>query len=139
MMYRETQKPEYLSFAQNIAQFLLHHKNLLADKIPYWDYDATDIPNTYRDASAAAIMCSALLELAQYSNEKLTKEYLDAAITIIKNLSSSYRAVLNTNGGFILKHSVGHLPSKSEVDVPLTYADYYFVEALMRYKKWYLK
>jgi len=139
MMYRETKKPEYLSFAQNIAQFLLHHKNMPADKIPFWDYNAADIPNTYRDASAASIMCSALLELAQYSNEKLKKEYLDVAITIIKNLSSSYRAAVNTNGGFILKHGVGHLPAKSEVDVPLTYADYYFVESLMRYKKWYLK
>jgi hypothetical protein len=139
MMYRETKKPEYLSFARNIAQFLLHHKNMPADKIPFWDYNAADIPNTYRDASAASIMCSALLELAQYSDEKLKKEYLDVAIRIIKNLSASYRADVNTNGGFILKHGVGHLPAKSEVDVPLTYADYYFVEALMRYNNWYLK
>jgi uncharacterized protein YyaL (SSP411 family) len=139
MMYRETKKPEYLSFARNIAQFLLHHKNMPADKIPFWDYNAADIPNTYRDASAASIMCSALLELAQYSDEKPKKEYLDVAIRIIKNLSASYRADVNTNGGFILKHGVGHLPAKSEVDVPLTYADYYFVEALMRYNNWYLK
>ena len=139
MMYRETKKPEYLSFAQNIADFLLRHKNMPVDKIPYWDYDATDIPNTYRDASAASIMCSALLELAKYSNEVQQKEYLNTAITILKNLSSAYRASVNTNGGFILKHCVGHLPGKSEVDVPLTYADYYFIEALMRYKAWYLK
>ena len=110
-----------------------------ADKIPYWDYDATDIPNTYRDASAASIMCSALLELAKYSNEQQRKEYLNTATTILKNLSSVYRAAVNTNGGFVLKHSVGHLPGKSEIDVPLTYADYYFIEALMRYKNWYLK
>jgi len=110
-----------------------------ADKIPYWDYDATDIPNTYRDASAAAILCSALLELAKYSNKKQQKEYMDVAITILKNLSSSYRAAVGTNGGFILKHGVGHLPAKSEIDVPLTYGDYYFIEALMRYKNWYLK
>ena len=138
MMYRETKNQEYLSFSQNIANFLLHHKNMPADKIPYWDYNATDIPTTYRDASAAAIMCSALLELAKYSNEKQRNEYLNAAVTMIKNLSA-YRASENTNGGFILKHSVGHLPAKSEVDVPLTYADYYFIEALMRYKTWYLK
>lgn len=139
MMYRETRKPEYLSFAQNIAKFLLHHKNMPADKIPYWDYNALGIPNSNRDASAAAIMCSALLELARYTDDKQRTEYLDAAVTIIKALSSSYLAAANTNGGFILKHSVGHFPAKSEVDVPLTYADYYFVEALMRYKAWYLK
>src|SRR5436190_7723170 len=139
MMYRETGMEEYLNEANNIANFLLHHKNMPADKIPYWDYDATDIPNTYRDASAASIMCSALLELAKYSNEQQRKEYLNTATTILKNLSSVYRAAVNTNGGFVLKHSVGHLPGKSEIDVPLTYADYYFIEALMRYKNWYLK
>jgi len=139
MMYRETKNKEYLSFAQNIADFLLHHKNMPADKIPYWDYNATDIPNTYRDASAASIMCSALLELAKYSNERQRKEYLNTATAILKNLSSVYRASVNTNGGFVLKHSVGHLPGKSEIDVPLTYADYYFIEALIRYKNWYLK
>ena len=139
MMYRETNKKEYLDEAINIANFLLHHKNMPADKIPYWDYDATDIPNTYRDASAAAILCSALLELAKYSNKAQQKEYKEVAVTILKNLSSSYRAAVGTNGGFILKHGVGHLPAKSEVDVPLTYGDYYFIEALMRYKNWYLK
>src|SRR4030095_7215495 len=139
MMYRETHKKEYLDEAINIANFLLHHKNMPADKIPFWDYDATDIPNTYRDASAAAILCSALLELAKYSNKTQQKEYMDVAITILKNLSSSYRAAVGTNGGFILKHGVGHLPAKSEVDVPLTYGDYYFIEALIRYKNWYLK
>jgi unsaturated chondroitin disaccharide hydrolase len=139
MMYRETGKKEYLSEANNIADFLLHHKNMPADKIPYWDYNATDIPNTYRDASAASIMCSALLELAKYSNEAQRKEYLKTAVAILKNLSSTYRASVNTNGGFVLKHGVGHLPGKSEVDVPLTYADYYFIEALLRYKTWYLK
>lgn len=139
MMYRETKNKDYLVFAQNIAHFLLHHKNLPADKIPYWDYDASEIPNTYRDASAAAILCSALLELAKFSDDAKRKEYLDVAVTIIKNLSASYRASAETNGGFLLKHSVGSLPAKSEVNVPLTYADYYFVEALMRYKNWYLK
>ena len=139
MMYRETRKKEYLDEANNIAKFLLHHKNMPADKIPYWDYDAKDIPNTYRDASAAAILCSALLELAKYSNKTQQKEYMDVAITILKSLSSSYRAAMGTNGGFILKHGVGHLPAKSEVDVPLTYGDYYFIEALIRYKNLYLK
>ena len=138
VMYRETKNKEYLSFAQNIADFLLHHKNLPADKIPYWDYDAKDIPNTYRDASAAAIMSSALLELAKYTSGEKKDEYLKAAVIMIRSLSN-YKAAEKTNGGFLLKHSVGHLPAKSEIDVPLTYADYYFIEALMRYKSWYLK
>jgi unsaturated chondroitin disaccharide hydrolase len=61
------------------------------------------------------------------------------AETILKSLSSSkYRAELGTNGGYLLMHSVGSIPHKSEIDVPLTYADYYFMEALLRYKKWYL-
>src|SRR5678815_3963051 len=124
MMYRETKKTEYLSFAQNIDDFLLGHKNMPADKIPYWDYDAIDIPNTYRDASAASIMCSALLELATYSDGKQKDNYLNTAATILKNLSASYRASEGTNGGFILKHGIGHLPAKSEIDVPLTYGDY---------------
>ena len=125
--------------AQSIANFLLDHKNMPADKIPYWDYNATEIPNTYRDASAAAIMCSALLELAKYSNPEQRNKFLTTAVTILKNLSSFYLAKEGTNGGFVLKHGVGHLPAKSEVDVPLTYADYYFVESLLRYKEWYLK
>ena len=139
MMYRETGKKEYLQQAHNIASFLLHHPNLPSDEIPYWDYNAPGIPNTYRDASAAAIMCSALLELAKYGSKTQKEEYLKTATTIIKNLSSSYRAKANTNGGFLLKHSVGSIPNNSEVDVPLSYADYYFIEALIRYRDWYLK
>lgn len=139
MMYRETKKEEYLAMAQNIAAFLLSHQNLPSDKIPYWDFNANEIPDTYRDASAAAIMCSALLELAMYSNDQQKMQYVDVATTIIKNLSATYLAKPGTNGGFLLKHGVGHLPAKSEVDVPLSYADYYFIEALMRYRAWYLK
>ena len=139
MMYRETKKKEYLDQAHQIAKFLLTHPNLPDDKIPYWDYNSPEIPKTYRDASAAAIMCSALLELARYSEGITRRDYLNTATTIIKTLSDSYVATAGTNGGFLLKHGVGHLPAKSEVDVPLTYADYYFIEALMRYKNWYLK
>jgi len=84
-------------------------------------------------------MCSALLELAKYSDGKQKDNYLNTAVTILKNLSATYRASEGTNGGFILKHGIGHLPAKSEIDVPLTYGDYYFIEALMRYKNWYLK
>ena len=134
--YRETKDRKYLDQANHIAQFILHHPNLPADKIPYWDFNAPDIPNALRDASAAAIICSALLELSGYVEGQQKKEYLSVAETILKNLSADpYRASIGTNGGFILQHCVGHMPNKTEVNVPLTYADYYFVEAMKRYKE----
>jgi len=139
VMYRFTKDPAYLAQARNIAKFLLNHPNLPADKIPYWDFNAPDIPNAKRDVSAGSIMASALLELARYTKGKESKDYVTVSEDILKVLSSpAYRAKPGTNGGFILEHSVGHLPGKSEIDVPLTYADYYFIEALQRYKKWYL-
>jgi len=141
MMYRFTKENSYLEQARKIALFLLNHPNLPADKIPYWDYNAKDIPDTYRDVSAGSIMASALLELAQYEvDAKKKEEYIAVGKKILQSLSSdSYRSKPGESGGFILKHSVGSLPGNSEVDVPLTYADYYFLEALLRYKNWYLK
>lgn len=133
--YRETKDKRYLEQANKIAAFILNHPNLPADKIPYWDFNAPDIPNALRDVSAASIIASALLELSGYVNSKLSVTYFKAAETILKNLSAEqYKAAAGTNGGFLLKHSVGHFSAKTEVDVPLTYADYYFVEAMIRYK-----
>ena len=110
------------------------------DKVPYWDFDDPDIPNTPRDASAAAVIASALIELSQYTKGRFSKECLSVAETQLKTLSSpEYLAEPGTNCNFILKHSVGNKPKKKEVDVPLTYADYYYVEALLRYKKSILK
>ncbi|MRG47347.1 glucuronyl hydrolase [Chitinophaga sp. SYP-B3965] len=138
MMYRFTKDAKYLSQAQGIAAFILNHPNLPADKIPYWDYNAPKIP-TSRDASAGAIAASALLELGQYVGKTDKDKYVGAAVVMLRALSSDvYRAKLGENGGFILKNSVGSFLANSEVDVPLTYADYYFLEGLMRYKKWYL-
>jgi unsaturated chondroitin disaccharide hydrolase len=135
VMYRETKNKKYLDQADHIAGFLLNNPNLPKDKIPYWDYNASNIPNAPRDASAAAVMASALLELCRYTDKKNAQLYFSTAETIIRNLSAApYLAPVGSNGGFILQHSVGHLPAKSEVDVPLTYADYYFIEALDRYK-----
>lgn len=139
MMYRFTKDKRYLEQARNIAKFTLNHPNMPKDLVPYWDFDAPGIPNTYRDASAAAVNASALLELAQYVNKKERKTYVDAAEKMIRSLASdTYRAKLGENGGFLLMHSVGSIPHKTEIDVPLTYADYYFLEALHRYKNWYL-
>nr|WP_294898215.1 glycoside hydrolase family 88 protein [uncultured Pedobacter sp.] len=134
MMYRETKDEKYLEQANHIAEFILNNANLPEDKIPYWDFNAPNIPNAYRDVSAAAIIASALLELSTYNSGAEAEWYYKTAETILKNLSSEkYKAQIGTNGGFILKHSVGHLPAKSQIDVPLTYADYYFIEAMMRY------
>lgn len=139
MMFRSTGDSAYLQQARNIAQFLINHPRLPADKVPYWDYDAKDIPNTYRDVSAATIMASALLELARFVDEKEGKEYLNTARTILKSVSGKkYRSAKGGNGGFLLRHSVGAIPYNSEVDVSLTYADYYFIEALLRYQRWYI-
>ena len=136
MTYRETKDSRYLKHARNVANFILNHKNLPADKIPYWDFDAPDIPNTFRDSSAGAIICSALIELSQYVGKDTAELYLDVAEKQIRVLSSSkYRASLGGNGNFILMHGVGSIPQLSEIDVPLSYADYYYIEALMRYKK----
>jgi unsaturated chondroitin disaccharide hydrolase len=140
VMYRMTKDDRYLQQAQKIADFILSHPRLPEDMVPYWDFDAPDIPNTFRDASAAAVNASALLELAQYSDNELKARYLNAAEKMLITLSSdAYRAKEGENGGFILMHSLGALPFNGEVDVPLTYADYYFLEALKRYKDWYLK
>lgn len=136
VMYRETQNKIYLEQAINIGDFMLNHPNMPKDYIPYWDFDAANIPNELRDASAAAIMASALIELSQYVDKALAKKYLEVSETQIRTLASpAYTANLGENGNFILKHSVGSLAHKVEVDVPLTYTDYYYVEALVRFKK----
>lgn len=128
--YRETKDPRYLEMAEKIYNFIFTHKNLPADLIPYWDFDAPNQPNEPRDASSAAVLASALYELSAYK-----PEYKKTADRIIASLSGdAYRALVGTNGNFILMHSVGSIPHDSEVDVPLNYADYYFLEALTRKK-----
>ena len=135
-MYRETGDKTYLEQAKHIAHYLIHHPHMPKDYIPYWDMDAPDIPNALRDASAAAIMASGLIELSNYVEPELTEEYMSVVEKQLRMLSSpEYTAPVGENGNFILKHSVGYLNENSEVDAPLTYADYYYLEALMRYKK----
>ncbi len=135
-MYRQTKDPKYLDQAKSIADFLLNHPNLPEDKIPYWDFDDPKIPDTYRDASSGSIMASALLELREYVDDSLASSYLENAEMMLQSLSSpAYLAKLNENGNFILKHGVGHLPGGNEIDAPLSYGDYYFIEALVRYLK----
>lgn len=136
MMYRETGDSAYLNQAHRIARFIIHHPNLPDHKIPYWDFDSPDIPNDYFDSSSAAIIAAALLELSEYSEGDKANEYFKVAEQQLKTLASpQYTAELGTNAHFILKHGVGNVPQSSEIDKPLSYGDYYYVEALMRYKK----
>lgn len=131
LCYRETKDSRYLELTDKIYNNLFTHKNMPEDLVPYWDFDAPHIPNEPRDASAAAIIASALYELSTYGKT----EYKATADKIIASLSSpAYRAILGTNGNFLLMHSVGSIPHGHEIDVPLNYADYYFLEALLRKK-----
>jgi len=130
MCYRETKNINYLKQAEAVATFILNNKNLPIDHIPYWDFNSPDIPNTPRDASAAAIVASALYELKNYSTH--AKEYKATADTIINTLAKTYTATPGTHQGFLLLHSTGNKPSNGEIDVPIIYGDYYYLEALMR-------
>lgn len=132
MMFRFTGNPAYLQQAEKIAAFILNHPRLPEDKIPYWDFDAPNIPDEPRDASAAAVIASALIELSGFVQDKPV--YFQTAEQMLKVLSSEqYLAKPGENGLFILKHSTGNWPKNSEIDTPLSYADYYYLEALKRY------
>jgi chondroitin AC lyase len=148
MVYRESKDKRFLKTAQGMADYFINHPNLPADKVPYWDFNllekgyipgvnsnANNVKDLFRDASAASITASALLELSLYSGVK-GKKYYDFAIQILHSLASAnYMAAPGTNANFILKHSVGSIPHNGEIDVPLIYADYYFLEALNRYNQ----
>lgn len=133
MMHRETGKPDYLACAEKLAAFLMNHPNLPEDGVPMWDFSIKPDSKDPRDASAAAVMASAFLELS--TRVKSGKPYLDMATRQLRTLASpAFLAEPGTNGGFILTRSTGHLPANSEINVPLAYADYYFLEALLRYR-----
>jgi unsaturated chondroitin disaccharide hydrolase len=135
MMYRETKKAEYLQQAHKIAAFFMNHPRLPADKVPYWDFDDAAIPDAPRDSSAAAIVSSALFELAGFSDKEMAQRYRAFAEAQLRSLASpAYLAAPGENGGFLLKHATGHKPAGKEIDVPLNYGDYYFLEALHRLK-----
>ncbi|NCC09000.1 MAG: glucuronyl hydrolase [Bacteroidia bacterium] len=133
--YRETKQRKYLDQALKTLVMMRDHPRLPKDLIPYWDMDAPQIPNEPRDVSSASCIASALYELATFDipEAKQCKEYADRILTSLA--TSQYRAALGTNGNFILMHSVGSIPHKSEIDVPLNYADYYYLEALKRKKE----
>jgi unsaturated chondroitin disaccharide hydrolase len=129
--YRETGKAEFLSMAEKIADFYLSHPNLPQDLVPYWDFNAEPDNSEPRDVSAAAITASALFELGSYLPSK-KQFYHNKAIQMVSSMAKNYSSPPGGNHGFILAHSTGHKPHNSEVDVPIMYADYYFLEALGR-------
>jgi len=130
LCYRETKDLKYLEQAQNIANFLFSNKNIPKDLVPFWDFNAPEIPNEPKDVSAAMVISSALFELSTYSKNQ--KDYLNKANQILSNVSEKYTSALGANKGFILDHSTGSKPQNSEVNVPINYADYYYLEALVR-------
>lgn len=133
MVYRETRNPEYLDFVQKIADVYI--ERLPEDMVPYWDFDDPEIPKAPRDASAAAITASALIELSTFFNDSIKVEkYRGAALKMLESLSSKEYRSGNGKPSFLL-HSTGHKPKGSEVDASIIYADYYYFEALLKYRK----
>ena len=132
VVYRETKDPKYLDFAQKVTEVYLDR--LPEDKVPYWDFDDPSIPNAPRDASAGAVVASALLELSTYLPNGTGKRYKDAAIEMLTSLSSDSYQSGESKPSFLL-HSVGHWPNHSEIDASIIYADYYYIEALLRLKR----
>jgi len=134
MCYRFTQDTIYLKQAQKIAHFIMNHPNLPLDKIPMWDFDYNEKSGESRDVSAATIIASALFELSDYSTSE-QKHFRELANTMLNVLKTNYMLHNGNKYGFLLDHSVGFRHLNHEVNVPLIYADYYFLEALLRQKK----
>ncbi len=132
MMYRETRDPAYLEFAQKVSDFAINHPNMPVDGVPYWDYGA---PGEERDTSAASIMASGLLELSTFvPGDKGAKYRAFAVKQLLSLCTDEYFAKPGENGDWLLKHGVGHKPAGGEIDTPLDYGDYYFLEALLRFR-----
>jgi uncharacterized protein YyaL (SSP411 family) len=130
MCYRYTKNKEYLKRAEATAKYFIKNKNMPEDGIPYWDLKDPSIPNAPRDASSAAVMASALIELYRFTKDKT---YLDYSNKVINSLSSDKYLLNNSvKVPFLLDHSTGNWPKKDEIDQPINYADYYFLEAIIR-------
>jgi len=133
MMFRETGMEEFLVQAEKIAGYILSRPGITEGKIPYWDFNAPNIPNEPYDASAGAIISAALFELSGFSDNG--DKYLTVASKLLETLSKTeFLSPVGENKGFLLYHSTGHLPNNSEIDVPIVYADYYFLESIIKNK-----
>jgi hypothetical protein len=134
MVYRETGMKEFLDRARIISTYILEHPNMPSDMVPYWDYDDPSIPESPRDVSAATITASALYELSTLVNEN-GDLYKETADSIIQNVADYYLSPKGENFGFLLTESTGNKPRGYEIAVPIVYADYYYLEALIRKEK----
>lgn len=134
MCYRETGDVRYRDHAEKVAQFIFTHPRLPEDLIPYWDYDAPEIPNAPRDASSATITASALYQLSTMTGKAEAKQYRAWADQILENLTAHYRVTPGEKHGFLLNSSTGNVPEGGEINTPIVYGDYYFLEALLRKK-----
>jgi unsaturated chondroitin disaccharide hydrolase len=133
MMYRETGMEEFLIQAEKIATYILSQPGIKDGKIPYWDFNAPNIPDEPYDASAGAIISAALFELEGFSDKN--GAYVEVAKKLLATLSSDqFLAPVGENEGFLLKHSTGHKPHNSEIDAPIVYADYYYLESIIKNK-----
>ena len=132
MCYRYSGDKKYLQQAIKTFNFMKNHKKMPEDFVPYGDMEAPKIPDEPRDVSSAAVMASALYEICTLGVPEAIscEEYADHIMASLA--SERYTARLGENGRFILMHSVGSIPHNSEIDVPLNYADYYYLEALKR-------
>ena len=131
IVYRETGEKRFLDFAEKVTALFL--SRLPEDYVPYWDFDDPAIPDAPRDASAAAIVASALIELSEYVSEEKSAVYMDAAEKMLTSLSSEDYRSGKAKPSFLL-HATGHHPAGSEIDYSIIYADYYYIEALTRWK-----
>jgi len=133
MTYRYTKDPLFLSQAKKTADFIINHVRFPEDGVPYWDFDAPKIPNEPRDASAAAVLASALIELYEHTKDQ---KYLDVSDKIVQSLlSKNYVLTSEHKIPFILDHSTGNWPKNDEIDGPINYADYYLLESVLKRKK----
>jgi unsaturated chondroitin disaccharide hydrolase len=132
MAHRETKNIKFLMTAKQMADVFM--ANLPEDNVPYWDFSAKREDATPRDASAAAIAASGLLEISRLSKDPVDElTYRDYAVKLLTALSTQ-KYLAPDNSPAILQHSTGSLPHNSEIDISIIYADYYYVEALMRLK-----
>jgi len=132
LMYRYTKDKKYLEQAEATTAFYLNHKNLPEDGIPYWDFNDTAIPDAPRDVSAGTVISSAMVELYQYTNKQTYLDYSKKVVNTLK--SKEYILEADLEIPFILNHSTGNWPKNDEIDEPIVYGDYYFLETLLRLK-----
>jgi unsaturated chondroitin disaccharide hydrolase len=134
MVYRFTKEQRFLDHAQKVTDIYLKRlKETSNDWVPIWDMDDPRGQQAPKDASAACVVASALLELQQYVDAEKGKQYREAAEAMLRDLSSDKYQSRDKNVAFLM-HSTGHHPAGSEIDASIIYADYYYIEALLRLK-----